>query len=68
MAFNGKKLEFYGIGPTFRKRIKSFSTDISGAVINNGHLSKLFLLKRDRQGIIYIPTFSSLERLSAALK
>jgi hypothetical protein len=44
------KLEFYGIGPTFRKRIKSFNIDISNAVINNGHLSKLFLLIRDKQG------------------
>ena len=45
--FIEKTLEFYSFGSTFRKWIKSFYTDITSAVINNGHLSEFFLLERD---------------------
>lgn len=68
--FIEKTLEFYGFGPTCRKWIKSFYTDISSAVINNGHLSELFLLEMVRQRDPLSPYLFILvlELLSAALK
>jgi hypothetical protein len=48
--FIEKTIEFYDFGPTFRKWIKSFYTDISSTVINNGYLSEFFLLEKVRQG------------------
>ena len=59
--FIEKTLEFYSFGRTFRKWIKSFYTDITSAVINNGHLSEFFLLERGSDKVIrYLIIFSSL--------
>jgi hypothetical protein len=59
--FIEKTLEFYSFGSTFRKWIKSFYTDITSAVINNGHLSEFFLLERGSDKVIrYLIIFSSL--------
>ena len=60
----------YGFGPTFRNWIKSFNTDVSSAVISNGHLSEFVLLERVRQSYPLSPYLFIilLEFLSAALK
>ena len=45
------ELEAFNFGPQIRKWIKTFYTDISSCVINNGHASEFFNLQRGvRQG------------------
>ena len=49
--FLAKVLEAFNFGPQIRKWIKTFYTDISSCVINNGHASEFFNLQRGvRQG------------------
>ena len=49
--FLAKVLEAFNFGPQIRKWIKTFYTDISSCVINNGHASEFFNLQRVvRQG------------------
>lgn len=44
-------LNKYGFGESFKKWVKLMYTDISSAVLNNGHLTKFFQIKRGvRQG------------------
>ena len=49
--FLAKVLEAFNFGPQIRKWIKTFYTDISSCVINDGHASEFFNLQRGvRQG------------------
>ena len=49
--FLAKILEAFNFGPQIRKWMKTFYTDISSYVINNGHASECFKsAKRVRQG------------------
>ena len=49
--FLAKVLEAFNFGPQIRKWIKTFYTNISSCVINNGHASEFFNLQRGvRQG------------------
>ena len=49
--FLAKALEAFNFGPQIRKWIRTFYTDISSCVINNGHASEFFNLQRGvRQG------------------
>ena len=49
--FLAKALEAFNFGPQIRKWIRTFYTDISSCVINNGYASEFFNLQRGvRQG------------------
>ena len=44
--FLAKVLEAFNFGPQIRKWIKTFCTNITSCVINNGHASEFFNLQR----------------------
>ena len=50
-TFLDSTLDKFNFGPSFKHWVKTFYTDISSSVINNGHTSRYFALKRGvRQG------------------
>ena len=69
--FLAKVLEAFNFGPQIRKWIKTFYTDISSCVINNGYASEFFNLQRGvRQGcpLSVIPFVLCAEILAQAIR